>query len=156
MRKTFLICFVAVATMFMTACNKGKDDPAAPAEEKVSLTGTSWAGGFGFTMEDENMTGQAKVDMTLTFQGDTTGAMGTSVNVVMAGTTYPAGDETSDFTYVFDGKTAGTITVPYAEDSADVFDFVYSKTDETLLLYTDASEEDMAEGFPSEILFKKQ
>lgn len=103
MKKFLYVALMTFVMIGMSACSKDTD-----------LVGTKWAGQL--TMEEEGMTITA--DLLLEFTTETAGKLTTSASFM--GQQY---SDTQDFTYTYDGKSKGTLTMKYDDGDEDTTDF---------------------------------
>ena len=130
MKKTMILALLACVTMVFTSCNKEKE-----------LPGTSWK---THTVIDQDMTMEGItahlnmiMDGTMKFTDATNGTMTitSSGSISAMGMTLPldSDEETTVFTYTFDGEQ-GTITMTDEEDGSISVPFTYNKKENTITI----------------------
>lgn len=130
MKKTMFLALLACVTMVFTSCNKEKE-----------LPGTSWK---THTVIDQDMTMEGItahlnmiMDGTMKFTDATNGTMTitSSGSISAMGMTLPldSDEETTVFTYTFDGEQ-GTITMTDEEDGSISVPFTYNKKENTITI----------------------
>ena len=130
MKKTLFLALLACVTMVFTSCNKEKE-----------LPGTSWK---THTVIDQDMTMEGItahlnmiMDGTMKFTDATNGTMTitSSGSISAMGMTLPldSDEETTVFTYTFDGEQ-GTITMTDEEDGSISVPFTYNKKENTITI----------------------
>ena len=130
MKKTLFLALLACVAMVFTSCNKEKE-----------LPGTSWK---THTVIDQDMTMEGItahlnmiMDGTMKFTDATNGTMTitSSGSISAMGMTLPldSDEETTVFTYTFDGEQ-GTITMTDEEDGSISVPFTYNKKENTITI----------------------
>ena len=112
MKKFLFVALMTFVMIGMSSCSKDKD-----------LSGTSWKGHLNsrttMTMYDETIVYAVDADVTVTFTSEEAGATKTVGTVSMDDMTLPL-NQTSGFSYTYDGKGEGTMTVKDQDSGADV------------------------------------
>ncbi|MBQ3949168.1 MAG: hypothetical protein II661_01715 [Bacteroidales bacterium] len=112
MKKFLFVALMTFVMIGMSSCSKDKD-----------LSGTSWKGHLNsrttMTMYDETIVYAVDADVTLTFTSEEAGTTKTVGTVSMDDMTLPL-NQTSGFSYTYDGKGEGTMTVKDQDSGADV------------------------------------
>ncbi len=134
MKKFLILAFVSAAMLLNTSCKK-----------EVELTGTTWTASYSETMEEEGITGTIIATITLAFKTETAGEMLTAATISALGQTFDTGTETSQFTYTFDGESAGTLTAVIDEQTGetDTINFTYNKDDKTITISENTADSNM-------------
>ncbi len=112
MKKFLFVALMTFVMIGMSSCSKDKD-----------LSGTSWKGHLNsrttMTMYDETIVYAVDADVTVTFTSEEAGTTKTVGTVSMDDMTLPL-NQTSGFSYTYDGKGEGTMTVKDQDSGADV------------------------------------
>ena len=112
MKKFLFVALMTFVMIGMSSCSKDKD-----------LSGTSWKGHLNnrttMTMYDETIVYAVDADVTVTFTSEEAGTIKTVGTVSMDDMTVPM-NQTSGFSYTYDGKGEGTMTVKDQDSGADV------------------------------------
>ncbi len=112
MKKFLFVALMTFVMIGMSSCSKDKD-----------LSGTSWKGHLNsrttMTMYDETIVYAVDADVTVTFTSEEAGTTKTVGTVSMDEMTLPM-NQTSGFSYTYDGKGEGTMTVKDQDSGADV------------------------------------
>ena len=112
MKKFIFAALMTFVMIGMSSCSKDKD-----------LSGTSWKGHLNsrttMTMYDETIVYAVDADVTVTFTSEEAGTTKTVGTVSMDDMTLPL-NQTSGFSYTYDGKGEGTMTVKDQDSGADV------------------------------------
>ena len=112
MKKFIFAALMTFVMIGMSSCSKDKD-----------LSGTSWKGHLNsrttMTMYDETIVYAVDADVTVTFTSEEAGTIKTVGTVSMDDMTLPL-NQTSGFSYTYDGKGEGTMTVKDQDSGADV------------------------------------
>lgn len=112
MKKFLFVALMTFVMIGMSSCSKDKD-----------LSGTSWKGHLNsrttMTMYDETIVYAVDADVTVTFTSEEAGTTKTVGTVSMDEMTLPL-NQTSGFSYTYDGKGEGTMTVKDQDSGADV------------------------------------
>lgn len=112
MKKFIFAALMTFVMIGMSSCSKDKD-----------LSGTSWKGHLNsrttMTMYDETIVYAVDADVTVTFTSEEAGTIKTVGTVSMDEMTLPM-NQTSGFSYTYDGKGEGTMTVKDQDSGADV------------------------------------
>ena len=112
MKKFLFVALMTFVMIGMSSCSKDKD-----------LSGTSWKGHLNsrttMTMYDETIVYAVDADVTVTFTTEEAGTTKTVGTVSMDEMTLPM-NQTSGFSYTYDGKGEGTMTVKDQDSGADV------------------------------------
>lgn len=107
MKRIIFAALMAFVMIGMSACSKDKD-----------LSGTTWKGHLQenetMTMGDETITYAINADFVINFTTETEGTTTITGTMSMDEMTLPV-NETTGFTYTYDGKGEGTISVKDAE-----------------------------------------
>ncbi len=112
MKKFLFVALMTFVMIGMSSCSKDKD-----------LSGTSWKGHLNsrttMTMYDETIVYAVDADVTVTFTSEEAGTTKTVGTVSMDDMTLPL-NQTSGFSYTYDGKGEGTMTAKDQDSGADV------------------------------------
>ncbi len=112
MKKFFYVALMAFVMIGFSSCSKDKD-----------LSGTTWEGRLSYittmSMYGETIVYAVNADATLTFTTEEAGTIKTVGTVSMDDMTLPL-NQTSGFTYTYDGKGEGTITTKDQNNGTEV------------------------------------
>ena len=112
MKKILYFALMTFVMIGMSSCSKDKD-----------LSGTSWKGHLNssttMSMYGETVVYAVNADVTVTFTTEEAGTTKTVGTVSMDDMTLPL-NQTSGFTYTYDGKGEGTMTMKDQDSGADV------------------------------------